>query len=403
MGEILYYTVGDDLTHHGILGMKWGRRNGPPYPLGAGDHSSAEKKAGTKGWSKDAKQENKKKSVTSDDSSASNKRIGEYRRQMVNRYSKSDPNKAAAYKSASDKELQDEYQRRKDTEKAVLITAGVVGISAACYLAYRSGVIKQLSKSAATGASGATKEVLAESFAKSLDDLDYVISKDSVLHRMSAFENFDLSKTKGKFTYVTITEKDRLGYMAFLKDWHGTGKRYDVSLKATKDIIAPSDKTARKIFDELWNNDPSYRKELITTVTKARCKIMGIEKIDSPEGRLILDQVTTEIKQDPFKQGIYSFVKGSNDSKKLADAYKEHGYSALVDYFDKGTMGQQPMILFNASSDVVKTGEKFVTQTMKAEAMKQLGATNDHPLFKYAKAYAEIPISMLTAALNAAQ
>lgn len=23
------------LAHHGILGMKWGRKNGPPYPLGA--------------------------------------------------------------------------------------------------------------------------------------------------------------------------------------------------------------------------------------------------------------------------------------------------------------------------------------------------------------------------------
>jgi len=39
-----YYDT-DYLEHHGILGQKHGRRNGPPYPLGAGDHSSAEKKA----------------------------------------------------------------------------------------------------------------------------------------------------------------------------------------------------------------------------------------------------------------------------------------------------------------------------------------------------------------------
>lgn len=36
----------DYLAHHGILGQKWGRRNGPPYPLGASAHSAAEKKAG---------------------------------------------------------------------------------------------------------------------------------------------------------------------------------------------------------------------------------------------------------------------------------------------------------------------------------------------------------------------
>lgn len=36
----------DFLEHHGILGMKWGQRNGPPYPLTSSDHSAAEKKAG---------------------------------------------------------------------------------------------------------------------------------------------------------------------------------------------------------------------------------------------------------------------------------------------------------------------------------------------------------------------
>lgn len=36
------------IAHHGILGMKWGRLNGPPYPLGSGDHSAGEKKAASK-------------------------------------------------------------------------------------------------------------------------------------------------------------------------------------------------------------------------------------------------------------------------------------------------------------------------------------------------------------------
>lgn len=33
------------LAHHGILGQKWGHRNGPPYPLGGGDYTESEKKA----------------------------------------------------------------------------------------------------------------------------------------------------------------------------------------------------------------------------------------------------------------------------------------------------------------------------------------------------------------------
>lgn len=45
----MYYMLAptnSDLQHHGILGQKWGRKNGPPYPLDAGDHSAAERKAG---------------------------------------------------------------------------------------------------------------------------------------------------------------------------------------------------------------------------------------------------------------------------------------------------------------------------------------------------------------------
>lgn len=33
------------LKHHGIMGMKWGKRNGPPYPLTPSARSAAERKA----------------------------------------------------------------------------------------------------------------------------------------------------------------------------------------------------------------------------------------------------------------------------------------------------------------------------------------------------------------------
>ena len=35
-----------ELYHHGIQGQKWGKKQGPPYPLDPSDHSAAEKKAG---------------------------------------------------------------------------------------------------------------------------------------------------------------------------------------------------------------------------------------------------------------------------------------------------------------------------------------------------------------------
>ena len=45
-----YYAIygKEYLAHHGILGQKWGQRNGPPYPLNPEDHSKAEKEASKK-------------------------------------------------------------------------------------------------------------------------------------------------------------------------------------------------------------------------------------------------------------------------------------------------------------------------------------------------------------------
>jgi len=41
-----YYL--NSISHHGILGQKWGKLNGPPYPLSKSDLSAAEKKADNK-------------------------------------------------------------------------------------------------------------------------------------------------------------------------------------------------------------------------------------------------------------------------------------------------------------------------------------------------------------------
>lgn len=73
-----YYAVNtsDTLQHHGILGQRWGKRNGPPYPLSGGTHSQSEKKHGTNGWSVEAKKEVKRtRKISSSNPTGENKKF----------------------------------------------------------------------------------------------------------------------------------------------------------------------------------------------------------------------------------------------------------------------------------------------------------------------------------------
>lgn len=49
------------LAHHGIQGMHWGVRNGPPYPLSSNQMSSSERKAGSNSSNKSSGQVSVKK------------------------------------------------------------------------------------------------------------------------------------------------------------------------------------------------------------------------------------------------------------------------------------------------------------------------------------------------------
>lgn len=55
-----YY--GNELYHHGILGQKWGKLNGPPYPLGYSKHSEKEKRLNPKSKIDGKNDKNSKKS-----------------------------------------------------------------------------------------------------------------------------------------------------------------------------------------------------------------------------------------------------------------------------------------------------------------------------------------------------
>lgn len=94
----------NELYHHGILGQKWGKKNGPPYPLSSSDHSSAEKKAG---W---------RKSLSDRRAESARKRAA--KAEIKRRAEQSKRDKKAAEDKAREEAARREEQSRRDKKEA---------------------------------------------------------------------------------------------------------------------------------------------------------------------------------------------------------------------------------------------------------------------------------------------
>lgn len=230
---------------------------------------------------------------------------------------------------------------------------------------------EKLEKEAAEEAERKLQEALKEAMQKALDDTETVFAEGQIFHRVESIADRDFSKVTDP-TYVSYRDDDRKTYLTRLMDWANTGTRTEVEFKAIKEIRAPSKRKAKEIFEKLWDEDLSYREQLIDSVAGgfvfAEQRKAGVS-YDEETRKARFDTFRRvakyKVKADPFGQAMYSIVRRGEDTEKFVSRLREAGYDAIEDYFDKGTFSKAPIILLDPSSSVVKTGEKSVRDVLE--------------------------------------
>lgn len=199
--DYLDYT---ELRHHGIDGMKWGKRNGPPYPLSYEKHSSSEKQRNPKDLI-DGKSETKVTRAQFNDKLHENM----YKRGIERGYSK---------------EMAEDYSDRQ--ARAIKILAGV---------------------SAAALAGGAAYLIIHNHNINK----DYIIKAGETVKRIAGSDNANIRD----MFYATPDKKDQLKYLgAYGDQLRRQGRATQIFQKTItfkNDAKIAGRTTGKQIYDEI--------------------------------------------------------------------------------------------------------------------------------------------------------
>ena len=322
-------TRQNELTHHGIKGMKWGVRrfqnkDGSLTPAGRKRYDESNQGTNlTIGKSKNAKS----KSL--------------HRLKLEEKYRNEGLSKEEAELKAT---------KRIKAEAYIAAAAGVTVASCLAYAKYK----------------GYTT--------------DKIIKENSEFQRIMRL-NPNAEIRKDYRQYVTIDKKDKVLYKGMFADHINKLKEdgeniYDITIKNRSDIKVASEKRARDTFTNLFKNDKEFKDEFIERLQKDGYAVS--------KGRL--DGIFNKMKDNPnsltdreIKTKAYDLFnvmlaepgeRTQKNSSRFYDALRKQGINAVVDVNDSkinNYHAKMPLILFDGEFDNVKKrimDDKEIQQNM---------------------------------------
>ena len=307
------------LEHHGIRGQKWGKRNGPPYPIAFGSHSKRE--VDSKWY-----------------------------------YSLNRNTNNSALKDISDRIM----KNGKLTFKKK--TSGNTGNKSKASSKTTSPIIERIAspfkKSGLMSSSGIyNRDIKIHKLGttRKIDDEGIRIKKGEWVQRIISAPTQDLEGRDSLF--VSVTEADKKNYAGFFaaltKYRKNAEKMYKMDLQAINDIVSPSKRERVNTFLELYKEDPVG---MSTKLAEFNKKWYGgqyketTEQLIAKYGKMTTRQLKNE--------GYYIFANSWFDLDiGTLKAYKEKlmakGYNATIDDNDKRSFiqAQAPLIVFDVMNN----------------------------------------------------
>lgn len=394
-----YYAIApviireSELYHHGILGMRWGQKNGPPYPLKPSDHSASEKKAG---WRKSLDSIRNDEDVRRAAKNYQVKKMAAVKKSAQHARKTAfglNPNKKLRQeKRTADKEsrlaredlddavvrnrLQNETKKSKKRlqYEAEYRKKGLNAEDAAmrAYKRERTDKILKISAGVAVAA------LAGYALYKYRDyTIDKVLKNNVSLMRLA--REGDTAVGESFYAAVKKNRMDRSKYLGmYPKELRARGvdeQQFEKVIKLGNGAKIASRSNARKALEQMVRENPQLRKDIEGQIADIGMQhpILAMRAgHDLEKGKI------TKAVHDAFNVSIGAENRGSELSKAYFNKLKSMGYGGVVDVNDRAISGyfaKLPLIIFDTSDAKVTQMRKLSSVEENARYVAAMGHT----------------------------